>query len=372
MRLGRRAVGWIAVGLFSILPASSSVVAAADAAALIQEGVALRRRGDDAAALRLFEQALQIEPSPKALAQVGLAEQALGRWAMASEHLHRALEDASDPWIKKNRATISEALNRVDDRVGQLEILGGSPNAEVRINGLTHGKLPLAHPIPVSTGTVTIGLAAPGFVSVQRTIDVRAHQTVRESFDALVPLSSQNTPSAPMAAAGTSATEPAAARRDAAEQQLAPMRPAKITEDEGSPTPGSFRTKAKWVVWGAGVAALGVGVFGELRQNQAGDSFVTGGCGIDAGHNVVASPGGKAVDDCRALKTQVDSNYKLEIAGLVGAGVLAATGLVLWLTEPASRASQDAEKTDAEKTALACSPGMTLGGGPWVGCRITF
>jgi hypothetical protein len=167
-----------------------------------------------------------------------------------------------------------------------------------------------------------------------------------------------------MALTGVAPSSAAAARGAASEQQVGPTGPEETTQDQGSTKAGSFRTKAKWVAWGAGMVALGVGIFGGIRQNQAGNDFSSG-CGIDAGQNVVMLPGStKTAADCRSLKAQVDSNYNLELGGLVGAGVLAATGLVLWLTEPGS--------TPAERAALACSPGMTSGRGPWVGCRIAF
>src|SRR5215510_2729336 len=47
---------------------------------LLAEGNALRRAGDDRAALTRFEEAWKRRPSARALAQMGLAEQALGRW----------------------------------------------------------------------------------------------------------------------------------------------------------------------------------------------------------------------------------------------------------------------------------------------------
>jgi hypothetical protein len=364
MRLGGLGVGWIVVGFFSILaPSSSSAAAAANADELIRQGVTLRRSGDDEGALRRFEEAFKIEPTPTVLVQIGLAEQALGRWALAYEHIHRAVDTGADPWIKKNRAAINDALKSINDHVGQLEILGASPDAEVRINGKSYGKLPLAHPIPLSTGTVTIDLAAPGFVAVQRTTVVRARGTVRESFDALVPIptprSKPPAPPAPMVAASLGdASEPRGASVGAAPEDIAQQ------ADRGSPKAGSFRTKVKWLAWGMGVVGAGIGVFGYVRQNQAGTDF-SNGCGIDASQTVVALPGsGKNASDCRSLKTKVDSNYNLELAGLVGAGALAATGLVLWLTEPAP--------ARGETAALTCRPGITPGRGPWLGCRVAF
>lgn len=380
MRHGHSAAGWTAVLFASALSASNAIAAAADADELIREGVTLRRGGEDAAALLRFQQAFQIKETPRALAQIGLAEQALGRWASAYEHLHGALDAASDPWIKKNGGLIVEALNHVNEHVGQVEILGGSPDAEVRIDGLGRGKLPLTHPITVPTGTVTIELVAPGFLSAQRITVVRARETIRESFDRLLPLPAQEKLSKPgdvrtqtaSAAAGppgnattggpTNSTAPLPPPGTTAEQ-ASTAEPERMSRDQGGSRAGSFRSNAKWIVWGVGAVALGVGIFGAVRQNQVGDDF-SNGCGVDPQHNVVTTGSNKTLDACRTLKGSLDSNYRIEIGGLVATGVLAAAGLLLWLTEPVA--------TRTETTALSCSPGITTGHGPSLACSLTF
>ena len=58
---------------------------------LIKHGIDLRFAGDDEGAFREFQKAMQMARTPKAVAQVGLAEQALGRWEDADVHLAEAL-----------------------------------------------------------------------------------------------------------------------------------------------------------------------------------------------------------------------------------------------------------------------------------------
>jgi hypothetical protein len=57
--------------------ASISVARAEDAEQLIRDGVALRRRGPEEAALAQFRRSYTIEPSAPALAQIGLVERGL-------------------------------------------------------------------------------------------------------------------------------------------------------------------------------------------------------------------------------------------------------------------------------------------------------
>jgi tetratricopeptide (TPR) repeat protein len=66
-------------------------------AALLRQGIALRREQRNADALVVFEAAKRIEPSACALAQIGLAQQALGRFSDAERNLRAAVALAEDP-----------------------------------------------------------------------------------------------------------------------------------------------------------------------------------------------------------------------------------------------------------------------------------
>ena len=68
-----------------------------DVDAYIGEGIAARRRGDDDQALVLFAQAWELGHSPRARAQMGLAEQALGAFVESESCLVEALAAGSDP-----------------------------------------------------------------------------------------------------------------------------------------------------------------------------------------------------------------------------------------------------------------------------------
>ena len=387
MRVGACALRWRVLLLVFGWLRSSQAAVASDPDQLIREGVDLRRRGDDAGALKLFERAFQMEPSPRATAQMGLAEQALGQWVRAHEHLRAALDAATDTWVVKSQATLREALNHVGDHVGQIEILGGSVGAEVRINGSPRGRLPLPRAILAPSGTATIDLSAPGFVAAQRTIVVRARETIRETFDVLVPAAVGGNLAPPGGAqampgwpgpGGQPATDPMASPSSgvpaASISASAPRGTAAAAERDsqgesvgGDRAGSSLRTQAKWVAWGLGAAGLAVGTVGWIRQDQAGNDF-SGGCGLEQGR-VVTSPGSsRTVADCQDLRSKVDSNYHLELIGLIGAGVLVAAGLALWLTERGP-AGQEAE---AAALSLSCAPEVTATRSPRLGCRLIF
>jgi tetratricopeptide (TPR) repeat protein len=154
---------------------------AEDANSLLRRGIELRKQGKDREALEVFERAVQIEKTPRALAQLGLSEQALGSWPKAEEHIQAALQDKDDPWIKKNRAALENSLQTVEGRLGSLEVWGEPEGAEVQLNGHPVGTLPTTGRVRVETGQVTITVRAKGFIDMTRTIEVARGDELRES-----------------------------------------------------------------------------------------------------------------------------------------------------------------------------------------------
>ena len=71
-----------------------------------QRGVALRAERRDADALAVFRAIYAETRAPRALAQVALAEAALGEWIDAETHLAEATCAVEDAWIRRNRAAL--------------------------------------------------------------------------------------------------------------------------------------------------------------------------------------------------------------------------------------------------------------------------
>jgi len=162
-------------------PAETS--AGEDETSLIRQGVAAREQGDDRKALEVFRLAYERFRTPRARAQMALAEQALGLWAEAEANLDGALAKTDDPWIATNRQTLQQALTVIRQRVGTLEIISNAPETLMSVNGKPVGKLPLPRPLRVSAGSVTIQVQAPGFAPAQRSITIVAEQLARETFE---------------------------------------------------------------------------------------------------------------------------------------------------------------------------------------------
>ncbi len=173
------------IALSLILLSWSAAARAETSDQLIDRGISLREKGKDLDALALFQRAYDESKSAKALAQVALAEQALGRWIDAETHLTTAL-DSKDRWIAARRKPLEGALESIRERLGNLEVLGTPAGARVVVNGKQVGTLPLPAPVRVVAGEIVIDLMEDGFRPRSRTIEVKARALARETID-LVP-----------------------------------------------------------------------------------------------------------------------------------------------------------------------------------------
>jgi hypothetical protein len=308
---------------------------AADAETLIRRGIELRRAGKDAEALSLLQQAYALDGTPRALAQVGLVEQALGKWGLADQHLRRALESAADAWVRKNRAALEEALKAISHHVGHVEVTGSPAGAEVRIDGELVGHLPLPGPISVAAGGIAIEVRAPGFLTIARATSVDVGDLTRESFNlqSLTPTAAASVEPAPARPAAATATEPVA------QVETGPSPPV------GRDQMGTRRVVTLTIA-GLAVGALALGVVEHLSWQSKVGSF-----GDTVGCDPAAPARGGGV--CQQL---YDDGQRAKTIAFVGYGLsagLAATAAILYFTQPAHQPA---------KTAMACASGPAPGG----------
>jgi hypothetical protein len=182
-------------------------VRAEDADTLLRQGVKLRKENKDREAFELFQRAVGIQKTPRALGQLGLCEQALGLWAKAESHIKEALDAAGDPWIKKNRSTLEESMRAIDAHLGSLEIWGDPADAEVLFDGRPVGALPATGPIRVEIGQITVTVRAKGYADTIRTIDLKAGDSLRENVILIAAAPAPITPPVALVAPAPTATE---------------------------------------------------------------------------------------------------------------------------------------------------------------------
>jgi hypothetical protein len=310
------------------VPSASNGSDEAAVAALLAQGTELRRARRDEEALHVFERAQAQRPSPEALAQVALAEQATGRWVGAERDLVQALASADDPWIAKHRAELTSALAYIRNHLGQLEILGSPAGATVLLNGARVGTLPLPAPLTVANGEAVVGLAAGGYTPLSRKVTIEAGRLAREVIDlpALAP---------------AVATAP---------------NPSTLPLIDGAPRPSSqadavddsrwtWRRRAAIGAAGVGVVGLGLGIgFGLSSMSKHDDAakICPGACTDQHG-----------VD----LWNQARSAGNVSTAAFIVAAAGLAGGAALWFIVPSS--------APASPTQIGLGPGTLQMKGTW-------
>ncbi len=269
----------------------------ADLEALLRDGLQQRRERRDVEALATFQRAAGLSRTPRVVAQVGFAEQALGRWIDAEGHLLEALGAASDPWVADRRRVLEDALREVGQHLGNLEVQVNVAGAAVIVNGRRVGDSPLVRPIRVVAGTSLLEVSAPGHLPDRRTVAVGTGGMRREVIEL-----------------ASAATEMVAT-------------PPVVTPLPTNDNSGTRRTLA-WVAGGGALAGLGVGFVGmAVRESEA------------ARWNDPACLAGQRTrgENCGAHYDAGRTAEAVEIAGFVVGGALAVTSAVLFLTLPPRR-----------------------------------
>lgn len=302
-----------AARIVSVLALSVGVGGRADAQAdparaLLRQGIADRRARRDEEALAAFLRAYALSPDDATLAQVGLAEQALGRWVEAERHLSDALA-GEHPWVRRHGSTLRAALSQVRAQLGSLQLEGSPEGAAVQVDGVAAGGLP-ATTLRVRAGTVVVRVEAPGHHPIERRVSVEAGAHVREAFR-LVPIAPEAPPAPPPAVAPPVVAPPVVA--------VAPPPP---------PVFVRTRPRAGLAVLGVGVASLATGV--TLAVLSAADvEALRARCAAedDPGTAGVECARGLGAED---LQSRASLLRDLSVAGFVLGGAAVVAGFVWW------------------------------------------
>jgi hypothetical protein len=288
-----------------------------DAAAHIARGHQRSDEGDDMAALAAYRCAHRLGGSAEALAQIGLAEMALGRWVEAEADLGRALAQEQDRWIRERRARLTAALEKIRDNLGDLLIEGSPPGAEILIDGRKAAELPLGMPLRVPTGRRDIHIRAKGYQAVSRERRIEARSLARETIELV---------------------------RTSIDQPLPPPPPRQDPVPAATITGGPAPSPSRWPAWTAaalGVASLGVGVGSHvLREQYAQDFNARAEC-----DDVPLTS-----QTCSDLRDDAQDAERLAIVGYAGAALFAATSIILFVASSPSAAAGHGH-------AIACGAG---------------
>ena len=116
----------------------------ADVEGQVAQGIALRRSGNDEAALAVFLDLEKRDPdSVRVLLHISTAALAAGRWLLAYDYLQKASLHKDDPYYQRHRVSIENVERTIAERVGQFRARGTPAGAVVRLSGEVIGALPM-------------------------------------------------------------------------------------------------------------------------------------------------------------------------------------------------------------------------------------
>jgi hypothetical protein len=299
-----------------------------DVNAMVHQGVELRRAHRDVEALQVFQHAWELSQAPRVLAQIALAELALGRWVASEGHLLDALGADHDPWISEHRAVLDGALENVRQHIGSLDVYANVPGAEVRLEGRRVGAVPFVRPARVLAGTTTLEVTAPGYLPVRRSVVVVPGSLSRET----VTLLAVDGTASPIETAGTDVSTGVP-----------------VAAGDGGAT--STRRVLAWTAAGSSLLVLGLGAVALVVRNNAADRWNARTC--------ITGPRTRE-ENCGSDRESAQGAEALSITGFAASGALAVVSAVLFITEPAGR-----ERATARRFGCGVGPGdvgVTCGG----------
>lgn len=300
---------------------------------MLREGIAHRLAGRDEAAVERFEAAYAAQRAPITAGQLALACQAAGRWLDADRFMREALASPDDDWVRRHRRELDEAHAVVRRNVGELELRGGLEGATVRVDGTEVGRLPLAAPLRLRAGAVTLEVRAEAHFPFTRHVTVLGGELTRELVT-LTPLPAESTPLPPRDVPAPSVIAPGLSRE-----------PARSRDETRVPM-------AAWVFGGVGLMLITGGVVAIGLRNASAERFNSG-CPSLAEVPRDAQRG--VCHDEVVLGDQLVIGAIVNLTGGVIATGVAAT-IALW-----------PRRANARSSAWACAPS-----GIGAACAVTF
>lgn len=310
------------------LGAPASAAEADEPERLIRAGNDLRRKGDDLRAFGYLQRAYDIAHTPRAASQLGLCEQALGRFGEAEAHLSEALS-THDAWVDAKRASLESTRAVVRKQLGKVRLIGAPAAATVAVGKRPPQKLDADASLWLAPGPATLVIEAEGFRRATKSIVAALAQEV--TVDA--GLVSEAMATAPAALAVSTPARGDALGLATSREVSSPPGPSAAPPPAQSPGEDGG---AAWRITGivAGAAGVGMVAGGVVLRGIASDKLAA--VDRDASNGQPYNPG--------------NGNWKTfdgaALALFVAGGVAVVGGAALYLL---NRSAQSTEATTAAR-----------------------
>lgn len=335
----------------------------------------LRRKGDNVRAFGYLQRAHEVARTPRSAAQLGLCEQALGRFADAEVHFTQAL-GSNDAWVDANRSSLEASRAVVRQQLGKVQVTAAPPGTMVAVGQRAAERLSSDGVLWLAPGTVTLTFEAPGHGRSSKSVTPVVGAVATVTADLLADPSSSGAAtmdgrvatrggvSEPSHSAGrTAVTEPNADRASGPRSLLSGEEGPEGDVSAGEESSGRALRWTGIAVAGVGLGLLGAGV--ALRH--VGETKLSA---LESDANAV--PPRPYNPDNGNWKTF----DRAGVACLIGGGVAVVTGVLLYVlnldrggsTAAATRLHQRAQMARADFGLVpVVSVGSPVAGGAAVG-----
>ena len=120
-----------------------------------------------------FKRAYQIAPTPRAMAQLGLVELALGDFAACERYLSDALAD-DDAWVRSYQKTIEDSRRTARSHLLQIVVTDAPPGTSATVGKGRHAQLGADGVLWLPPDETTVVFAATGFQPKTTTVHGQA------------------------------------------------------------------------------------------------------------------------------------------------------------------------------------------------------
>jgi serine/threonine-protein kinase len=318
--------------------AQATVDSKAAAEALFDDGLALMRKGDFAAACIKLEQSSSIDHGIGTMLYLAECYEKSGRTASAWAMFRQAASEAAASGESQRAEAGRQRAEKLTPTLSKLTVTvtaPAPPGLELTRNGAAVPNALWGTPVPVDPGDQRVDAHAPGYLPWSGTVRIAANADAQTlTVPALTPQPVNELP----VAQSSPAPAPAAAPLPAA----APA-PVTAADTTATSTSGSTQRITGIVIGAVGLVGIGVGsVFGlkAISKNNDAKEHCPG--------------GGASCDDTQGVSLTNDAQSAARLANVfvIAGAVLAAAGVVTYLmappdSEPAIAVSADAHAVRA-------------------------
>jgi len=190
---------------------TASPAATAEARERFQRGVALYREGSFDAALAEFKRAYEIAPNYRILYNLAQVQVERHDSVAALALFGQYLQQGGNEIDAERRAQVERDMQSLRGRVADLTIESNVAGAQLTIDGVEAGTLPLAGPLQVNSGVRQITVAKAGYQSASKSVTIAGAQPLKLTLT-LQPSDNRAATGTAAGAAGKDAPEPPPAK----------------------------------------------------------------------------------------------------------------------------------------------------------------